>query len=217
MGIKLSHSKKLRPASSFFFGNIGKNFSQNIHCDTRNTINTYMKQKIIASFEFQCVEGATVHKIISDLSVKNSFGVDGISSKHLKTTSPVIAAPLAHIINQSLCTEIFSDRLKVAEVIPLYKKDDSHIVDNYRPISLLPVLSKVFERAAFYQLYDYMQRNTLLYAYQYGFRKLHSTEVASVELVDRIRHDIDNGKIPISAFLDLSKAFDTLDLFAFKN
>ena len=115
------------------------------------------------------------------------------------------------MINQSLCTGIFPDRLKIAKVIPLYKKDDPRIIDNYRPISLLPVLSKVFERAAFNQLYDYMQRNKLLYAYQYGFRKLHSTELASVELVDRIRHDIDNGKIPLSVFLDLSKAFDTLD------
>ena len=56
-----------------------------------------------------------------------------------------------------------------------------------------------------------MQRNKLLYAYQYGFRQLHSTKLASVELVDRILHDIDNGKIPLSVFLDLSKAFDTLD------
>ena len=85
------------------------------------------------------------------------------------------------------------------------------MVDNYRPISLLPVLSKVFERAAFNQSYDYMQINKLLYANQYGFRKLHSTELASVELVDRIRLDIDSGKIPLSVSLDLSKAFDTLD------
>ena len=85
------------------------------------------------------------------------------------------------------------------------------MVDNYRQISLLPDLSKVFERAAFNQLYDYMQRNKLLYANQYGFCKLHSTELASVELVDRIRLDIESGKIPLSVFLDLSKAFYTLD------
>ena len=85
------------------------------------------------------------------------------------------------------------------------------MVDIYRPISLLSVLSKVFKRAAFNQLYDFMQRNKLLYANQYGFHKLHSMELASVELVDRIRLDIDSGKIPLSVFLDLSKAFDTLN------
>ena len=85
------------------------------------------------------------------------------------------------------------------------------MVDNYRPISFLPVLFKELERAAFNQLYDYMQRNKLLYVNQYGFRKLHQTELASVELVDRIRLDIDSGKIPLSVFLHLSKAFDTID------
>ena len=69
----------------------------------------------------------------------------------------------------------------------------------------------MFERAAFNQLYDYIQRNKLLYANQYGFRKPHSTQLASVELVDRIRLDIDSGKIPLSVYLDLSKAVDTLD------
>ena len=210
-GNKTNSKQEIASSFNSFFANIGKHLSNKIHCDTPNTINTYMKQKIISSFEFQCIDGTAVHKIISDLSDKNSCGVDDISSKLLKTISPVIAAPLAHIINQSLCTGIFPDRLKIAKVIPLYKKDDPHMVDNYRPISLLPVLSKVFERAAFNQLYDYMQRNKLLYANQYGFRKLHSTELASVELVDRIRLDIDSGKIPLSVFLDLSKAFDTLD------
>ena len=95
--------------------------------------------------------------------------------------------------------------------MPLYKNDDPHLVDNYRPISVLPAISKVFERVVINQLYDYMHKNKLLYASQYGFRKIHSTELASVELVDRIRLDIDKGKIPLSVFLDLSKAFDTLD------
>ena len=150
-------------------------------------------------------------KIISDLAPKNSCGIDHISSKLLKRISIIIAAQLAHIVNQSLCTGIFPDRLKISRVIPLYKKDDPHLVDNYRPISILPAISKVFERIVFNQLYDYMHQNELFYVSQYGFRKIHSTELASVELVDRIRLDIDKGRIPLSVFLDLSKAFDTLD------
>ena len=180
-GNKTNSKQEIASSFNSFFANIGKHLSNQIHCSTPNTISTYMKQKIISSFEFQCIDGTAVHKIISDLSVKNSCGVDGMSSKLLKTISSVIAAPLAHIINQSLCTGIFPDRLKIVKVIPLYKKDDPHMVDNDRPISLLPVLSKMFERAAFNQLYDFMQRNKLLYANQYGFRKLHSTELASVE------------------------------------
>ena len=91
------------------------------------------------------------------------------------------------------------------------KKDDPHILDNYRPISLLPCMSKVFEKIAFKQLYDYFTSNNLLYSSQYGFRSLYSTELASAEMIDRIHKHLDSGKIPISIFLDLSKAFDTLD------
>ena len=96
-------------------------------------------------------------------------------------------------------------------MIPLFKKDDPHLLDNYRPISLLPCISKIFEKIAFTQVYDYFNSNGLFYKSQYGFRSLFSTELASVEIVDRVHRHLDTGKIPISVFLDLSKAFDTLD------
>ena len=107
---------KTNIANSFnsFLANIGKNLSDKIHCDTRNTINTYLKQNIISSFAFECVLVNDVLKIISDLAPKNSCGIDHISSKLLKRINIIIAAPLAHIVNQSLCTGIFPDRLKIA-------------------------------------------------------------------------------------------------------
>ena len=115
------------------------------------------------------------------------------------------------MINQSLCSGIFPTKLKIARVIPLFKKGDPHVFDNYRPISLLPAISKIFERIVFDQTYNYFTKNKLLYTSQYGFRKQHSTELATVELVDRVAHYLDSGKLPISIFLDLSKAFDTLN------
>ena len=170
-----------------------------------------MKQEVLLTFDFQCVNCVDVKKVIDSLATKNSCGVDAISTKLIKMLSDAIAGPLTVIINQSLFTGIFPDKLKIAKVIPLYKKDDPHIVDNFRPISLLPAISKIFEKIVFNQVYAYFDRNKLLYTSQYGFRKLHSTELASLELVDRVRSDIGNGKMPISIFLDLSKAFDTLD------
>ena len=106
---------------------------------------------------------------------------------------------------------IFPSKLKLAKVIPIYKKDDRHILDNYRPISLLSTMSKVFEKVVFHQVYDYFSSNNLFYENQYGFRKKHSTEIAAIELVDRILGHLDQGNIPISVFLDLSKAFDTIN------
>ena len=95
--------------------------------------------------------------------------------------------------------------------MPLYKKDDNKLFGNYRPISLLSSISKVFEKILFDQLYDYLITNGLLFESQCGFRKQHSTELAALELTDRIRREMDQDKIPFSVFLDLSKAFDTLN------
>ena len=100
-----------------------------------------------------------------------SFGHDGLSSKLLKYIDTQVGDILACIINQSLLTGIFPDSLKLAKVAPVFKKDDPHLTDNYRPISLLPVISKVFEKVVFRQVYDYFDENNLLYKNQYGFRK----------------------------------------------
>jgi len=96
-------------------------------------------------------------------------------------------------------------------VAPIFKKDDPHLTDNYRPISLLPVISKVFEKVVFRQVYDYFNDNNLLYKNQYGFRKKHSTELAGLEFHDKIVSELDQSKLPLAIFLDLSKAFDTID------
>ena len=102
-------------------------------------------------------------------------------------------------------TGIFPDKLKIAKVIPIYKKGD------YRPMSLLPSIFKVFEKVIFKQLYSYFENEKIFNAGQYGFKSGHSTELAVLEIIDRITIDMDNGKIPINIYLDLSKAFDTLD------
>ena len=125
-----------------------------------------------------------------------------------------ISKPLTIIINQSLKTGIFPDALKVAKVKPLFKKGDNCCLNNYRPISVLPTISKIFERVMYIQLYTFFNVNNLLSEQQYGFRSQHSTELACIKLVDYILKEMDNirdMKIPTSIFLDLSKAFDTLN------
>ena len=154
---------------------------------------------------------AQVLTLINGLKSKHSSGHDEILSKLLKDIGVVIAPTLSVIMSQSLCTGVFPDKLKIAKVIPLFKKGDESLIENYRPISLLSSSSKVFERIVFNQLYKYLDDNNLLFDSQYGFRKHHSTELAAVELIDRIYETMDQGDIPISIFLDLSKVFDTLD------
>ena len=110
-----------------------------------------------------------------------------------------------------LNTGIFPDELKIAKVIPLFKKYDPKLLKHYRPISLLPTISKVIEKIIFTQLSTYFNENKLIFDNQYGFRPKHSTEYAALELVDRIITDMDKKEVPINIFLDLSKAFDTID------
>ena len=150
-------------------------------------------------------------KVMQNLASKNSSRHDGISARFLKKILAIITPPLTHIVNQSLCTGILPDRLKIAKVIPLFKKGDQHVLDNYRPISLLPAIPKVFEKIVYNQLFKYFTDNNLFYTSQYGFRSLHSTELASLELIDIVFQHLDTDQLPLSVFLDLSKAFDTLN------
>ena len=114
-------------------------------------------------------------------------------------------------VNQSLTTGIFPQKLKIAKVSPLYKNSDARIIKNYKPISLLTVISTIFEKVIFQQINKYFTENKLFNISQYGFRKNHSTELAALELIDRLTTYMNNGDISRTIFLDLSKAFDTLN------
>ena len=114
--------------------------------------------------------------IISKLKPKNNPGSQFLSTKLLKFCKMEIAPLLTHVINLSLEQGIFPLELKVAKVIPIYKCEDSHIFGNYKPISLLPCLSKVFEKCVAHQIMGYLNNNGLFYDYQFGFRPKHSTE-----------------------------------------
>ena len=149
-------------------------------------------------------------KVLQKLKSKTSFGHDGISSSLLKECSPILANTLTLVIHQSLATGIFPDKLKIAKIhSPFYKKDNPNTEVNYRPISLLQAISKVFEKVVYAQVYKYLTDNNLLYKSKYGFRKGHSTEMAAMEITDTIFKLLD--RLPLAIFFDLSKAFDTID------
>ena len=162
-------------------------------------------------FKFKEIEQESITMVINSLTNKSSVGIDGISTILLKCIAPSIIKPLTLIINQIMKTGVFPNKMKLAKVIPIYKKEDPTQVTNYRPISLLPVLSKVVEKTIAKQLSEYFEENKLFNPNQYGFRTGHSTEHAALELVDKITSQMDNNETPINIFLDLSKAFDTID------
>ena len=211
----IADQKEIADQFNIFFSSIGSTLSDSIEiADSTLDFTDYLNNPTEHHFNFNTITESETLSIINKLKNKNSSGKDEISNKLLKSIKDEIAKPLTIIINQSLKTGVFPDALKIAKVKPLYKKGDNFCLNNYRPISLLPTISKIFERVMFTQLYSYLNANTLLSEQQYGFRSQHSTELACVKLVDYITTEMDNIrkiKTPTAIFLDLSKAFDTLN------
>ena len=116
-----------------------------------------------------------------------------------------------YICNLSLTEGIFPDQLKLANVIPLYKSDDPMLFNHYRPVSLLCVLSKIFEKVMYSRLLDFLETFKIIYDNQFGFRKRRSTYMALIILMDKITKSLENGEFIIGVFLDFSKAFDTVN------
>ena len=204
---------KVNIANKFnvFFTNIGEKIAKGINYDGNKNYRHYLNKDIHSSFTFINIDEDAINKIIYNLPPKSSSGCDGISTKMLKVIAPVIIKPLTLLINQVLNTGTFPDKLKIAKVIPIFKKGGPSLFENYRPISLLPAISKVLEKIIALQLSSYFAKNKLLFDKQYGFRPKHSTEHAALELIDRITNKMDTNEIPLNIFLDLSKAFDPID------
>ena len=119
--------------------------------------------------------------------------------------------PLILLINQSIAQGVFPAELKIARVIPLYKGQNNQLIHNYRPISVLPFFSQIFEKIVYKYVIYFFDYNNILYAHQFGFRKHHSTSHAVITLVERVTKALDTGKIIVGVFLDLKRAFDTVD------
>ena len=126
-------------------------------------------------------------------------------------SASILVPALEKIFNLALTTGVYPDNLKIAKVIPIYKKGSPTSVNNYRPISILSTINKIFEKILYARLINYIDKFQLIYKYQYGFRKKHSTEHALIELIDQIRFSMDNKQMTCGIFIDLSKAFDTVD------
>ena len=126
-----------------------------------------------------------VASLIDRLKNKESSGIDRLSSKHLKAAKNLLAKPLTLLINQMLNTGICPTNLKQSNATPVFKAKDKELPSNYRPLSVLSSVSKIFENAIADQLTKYLIDNNLFSPNQYGFRAQHSTELTAFNLVDR--------------------------------
>ena len=195
-----------------FFSTVGEKFAKDIK-PPQNNIDHYLNkmQKSDSTLFLAPTSVEEIHYLIKSLPNKTSSGHDSISNNLMKKLSPSILEPLAIIFNKSLETGVFPEEMKMADVVPLYKSKSEYECTNYRPISLLLTISKLLEKLMCKRTYYFLEQTDQLYQSQYGFRKSHSCETAIMELASSIIKGKDDGFHTLVLFIDLSKAFDTVD------
>ena len=182
---------------------------QNIPVSDKKT-SEYMTHNVLEMFYLSPVAETEVDKIISNFK-DSAAGWDRLKPSIIKTVKDNIKIPLAHIGNLSFDTGIFPIELKIAKILPIFKSGDDCIFTNYRPVSVLPVFSKIMERLMYDRLISYILKYKISFEYQFGFQKGKSTHMPLITLVDIVTIVLDNGDYVVGVFLDFSKAFDTVD------
>ena len=172
---------------------------------------SYPDDQIPESDNFHQTSIHEIRKIIKKIKNINGIGWDNIPTNILKINVMTLAQILSNLINKSLAQGLFPQSLKRAKILPIFKSKYKLNIANYRPISILPVISNVYEKVFYSRLYDYFSTNNILSSSQFGFRSGASTEHALLKFTDNVLKCFDDNKIGIPTFMDLSKAFDCVD------
>ena len=201
--------QKIAEGFNNFYINVGPDLASNIpnvDCSPADLL----KDRVVNNLLLSEVCLDELETCIMSLK-ESSAGWDGFTANIIKKSSLNLKRPLLHVINLSFSTGIFPSELKVARVIPLFKSGLSTLFSNYRPVSVLPALSKIFERLLYIRLLKFINDNNVLYRFQFGFREGHSPNLALILLVDKISRALEEGDYVLGLFLDFSKAFDTVN------
>lgn len=193
-----------------FFCNIGHDLAKKLPT-TSNNFTDYMKTANINSIFVEPVTKTEILYIIGKLKNKKSSGHDCIHVSLIKENKELFSEPLEILYNLSLTTGQVPDKLKIAKVIPLFKGGDKSVISNYRPISILSVFNKILEKLVYNRVYNFLHKCNSLYNYQFGFRKNYSTSLALLDTLDSCYTNLDSKKYVIGIYLDVAKAFDSVD------
>ena len=192
-----------------FFSTIGNQLALK-HTSKHNFTN-YLKNRIPSSMYLKPTDDQEILSLINKLQHKKSGGDDEIRPSMLKTHSDSLTPAITHIINLSFSEGRVPDKLKIAKVIPIFKKNEKHNPNNYRPISLLSIINKIMEKVMYKRVIDFLKKHKIIYDYQFGFRQGHSTNQALIEMIENIIEETEQGNNVAGLYLDLTKAFDTVD------
>lgn len=210
--LQLLEPDKLASANSVnnYFVNVGKDLATNIRQCVKIPVHP---PRLASTCNSMCVletDDSEVERVIINLKSSSVAGVDGISGHILKLTRKMLIPYITHICNLAISTGVFPDCFKIALVHPIHKGGDRGSVKNYRPISILPTISKILEKILNNRLLKYINTHKLLSENQYGFRAGIATEDAVIAFSEKVTQLMDKKQRCIGLFLDISKAFDTV-------
>lgn len=163
------------------------------------------------SFSLHDTTPDEIIRIVNEFKPKTSAGIDGLSIKQIKAIIHEISGPVSHFFNCLIRNGAFPSNFKISKIIPIFKSGSRQDPGNYRPISIIPSLAKVFEKIICLRLSHYFESKQLLCNQQYGFRSNSSTQLAVLDLQNQITTAIDNHEVSLTIFLDLARAFDSLE------
>ena len=204
----LTDKKEISNTFNDFFVNVGEDLSKKL--PNNGDYQQYLNAPINNSMYLENVTKEELAKVISKLLKKKSCGPDSIAIAIIQKC-PEIIDPFLHVIQLSFKTGVVPDNMKIAKVIPIHKKNEKYIPGNYRPISLLNSFSKILEKLMSARLRSFLQKYKILYECQFGFREGYSTNLALIDIYERIQDTIDSGNFVMGIYIDLRKAFDTVD------
>ena len=190
-----------------YFVNIAKNLNDSKPDSDFKDYSVFLKNRVEPTMFFSEIESHEIDSIIMQLNPNKS---SDMSPRILKLFRNSISPTFATLFNNCMYAGVFPDRLKIARVIPLHKGGEKNEISNYRPISLLPVFSKIFEKLIHSRITSFFEKHEVIYSKQFGFRRRHSTIHALNTAITQVIHSLNSKQTVLGVFLDFSKAFDTI-------
>ena len=194
-----------------YFSSIAKTLQGKIY-HSRQDFTKYLTDPNEKNFFIEPTDEREIKQVIKNMSSNKASGPHSIPNEVLLLIADLIAYPLSRLINLSFSEGIYFENLKISKILPFFKNKGNILeCENYRPISLLSNINKVVEKLMHVRLYKFLSHNSCIYINQFGFRTNHSTNHALISLTEGIRSALDKGEIVCGVFIDLQKAFDTVD------
>ena len=200
----ITNKQEISDQMNKYYCNVGTNISASMP-NNHISYKKYMPTPLSSTIFMEPVTKQEILTIINKLNINKGPGPDGIHTKLITEVAEEIILPLEHIYNISILTGVVPSELKIARVIPIYKKGEKSDCSNYRPISMLNIFNKILEKLVFTKVISFLNKNKIIYNNQFGFRSNHSTSQALINVLDRVYESMDKGDMAVGVYLDIEK------------